>query len=203
MKKTMMYLTCAILAVLMTLVIAACGGGSDSSTSDGSGSGSDSSGVGGIVSSVVDQAVESAKLTAARLVEGNIKGEVGKVYSAKWFDFTIESIEKISSIEGYSPEDGNILIKAVVTEKGTFEEPGPMGTFDFYLDSETFEEYVWAMPPLNDSMMPEEFDLDTNEIVKYTLVFEVPDGLDDLQLMYTEVDERDSVYATFVIDVRY
>ena len=167
-----------VFVVSMMFVFAACGSGS-----------------------VIEQAVEEVKLSTARMIEGNVKGEVGKTYATQWFEFTIDSIKKIDSIEGYSPEEGNILVDVVATLKGTFEEPSIMGTSDFYMDSDTFADYVWALSPLNESMMPDEYYLDTDETVTYHMIFEVPDGLSDLKIMYTEIDIDNTIYATFVIDI--
>ena len=173
MRKRLLLFT---IAVTMVFVFASCGG--------------DKPGI-----------VDEIKHTVAQAIKGNIKGEVGKVYGTQWFEFTIESIEEVGSYAGYEPDDGGILVDVVITEKGTFDEPSPMGTFDFYMDSDTFLEYIWPLDPFDGSMMPEEFDLAKDEVVTYHMVFEVPEGLSDLVLMYTEWDEEESEGATFTINV--
>ena len=146
---------------------------------------------------------EEIKQTIAQAISGNVKGEVGKSYSTQWFEFTVESIMAVDSYAGYVPQEGNILVDVFITEKGTFDdaEPSPMGTFDFYMDSDTFYDYVYPLDPLDSTMMPEEFDLAYGETVTYHMVYEVPAGLNDLKLMYTEIDERDTEGATFTINV--
>jgi len=178
----------AVLAFSMIFALTGCGD---------SGGGSSGGGVGNAINQVAD----NVRLSAARMLQGNVSGEVGATYGTRWFEFTIESIKEIDDAFGYTAPDGYILIDVVVTETGTFDEPIIMGTFDFYMDSDTFLEYEWPIDPLDDSMMPLEFYLAKDETVTYRMVFEVPASLDDLKLMYTEIDENMSIYATFVIDV--
>ncbi|MDR1159752.1 MAG: hypothetical protein LBK69_03900, partial [Syntrophomonadaceae bacterium] len=86
-----------------------------------------------------------------------------------------------------------------IKEKGTFEEPVFMGTFDFYMDSSSFEEYVYPIDPINDSMMPLEFMLAKDQTVEYHMIYEIPGSTTDLQLMYTELDENEQDGATFTV----
>lgn len=154
------------------------------------------------VSDTVGQAVsEAVQEVAAQLVTGDVVGEIGTTYSTQWFEFNVESIEFVSEYAGYAAEEGNTLIDVVVTEKGTFDEPVPMGIFDFIVDHESFEEYAYPMEPLDDTMMPEEFDLAKDETVTYHMVFEVPEDTEGLFLFYTEIDESDTEGATFTINI--
>jgi hypothetical protein len=74
-----------------------------------------------------------------------------------------------------------------------------MGTFDFYLNSPLFDEYIYPIDPIDDSMMPLEFDLAKNQSVEYHMIYEIPAAVPDFQLMYTEIDETDKEGVTFTI----
>jgi len=76
-----------------------------------------------------------------------------------------------------------------------------MGIFDFYMDDPNFEEYIWAIPPLDSTMMPEEFNLAPNESVQHVMAFEVPAETTKLALVYTENDENGHDGVTFSIAI--
>ena len=149
------------------------------------------------------KAADEIKHTIAQMIQGNISGEIGKTYATQWFEFTVESIKSVDSYAGYTPNEGYALVDVLITEKGTFDDdrPTPMGTFDFYMDSDTFSDYLFPLDPIDSTMMPEEFDLEYGEVVTYHMVYEVPEDVSDLKLMYTEIDEADEEGATFSINV--
>ncbi|MDR2156512.1 MAG: DUF4352 domain-containing protein [Clostridiales Family XIII bacterium] len=149
----------------------------------------------------IKQAALNAAESVVELLSGETTGEVGKTYSTQWFEFTVESIEEVSEYEGYLPAEGYTLYDVRITEKGTFEEASPMGTFDFYMDASSFPEYVYPIDPLNDEMMPLNFDLEPNQTVEYHMVYEVPMDVSGLNLIYTEVDEDDNEGVTFNIPI--
>ncbi|MDR1193443.1 MAG: hypothetical protein LBK98_04615 [Peptococcaceae bacterium] len=147
------------------------------------------------------QSVANTVQSVAELLSGDVTGEVGKTYATQWFEFTIESIEEVSKYAGYTPEDGYVLYDVLITEKGTFDEPSPMGTYDFYMDAPDFYDYVAPMGPLSEEMMPEEFDLAPDQIVEYHMVYEIPADTVGLKLMYTEWDSEDNEGNTFTIPI--
>ena len=149
----------------------------------------------------VNQVADSVKVEAARLLQGEVTGEIGKAYATKWFEFTVHSINQVDSYAGYSPDEGYTLVDVVVSEKGTFDEPSIMGTFDFYAYSDSGDFYDWPIAPLDDTMMPEEFYLAKDETVNYHIIFEIPEGLSELKLAYEEIDENEDSYATFIIPI--
>ena len=147
------------------------------------------------------QLSDNISQTVARTTQGEIEVSAGKPNSTQWFDFTIEHVKKTASYAGYSPADGYMLIDVLITQKGTFDdtEPVPMGTFDFYMDSSIFEESIYPIPPIDDTMMPGEFDLVYGETAVYHMVYEIPSDIPDLKLMFTEWDEGGREGATFVM----
>lgn len=146
--------------------------------------------------------VESISNSVTQMLKGNVKGDVGKTYSTQWFEFTIASINKVNSYAGYTPASGHSLYDVVIKEKSTFEEDSIMGTFDFYMDADNFEEYIFPLDPLDDTMMPLEFILKQGESTEYHMVYEIPDSPVELKLCYTEIDEEENEGAVFTIAIK-
>jgi len=144
---------------------------------------------------------DDIKKTVARAIQGEIEIETGETRSALWFDFTVGHIKRVDQYAGHLPAGSHMLIDVFITQTGTFDdtEPIPMGTFDFYMDSSIFEEHIYPLDPFDDTMMPREFDLAFGETVSHRMVYEIPDNVPDLKLMYTEWDENDRQRATFSI----
>jgi len=131
--------------------------------------------------------------------EGEVTGKIEETYKTKWFEFTVHSIGKVDSYADHTAERGNQLYKTLITEKNISDVTLLMGTFDFYMDAPNFEEFIRAVAPLDDTMMPEEFNLEPDETVQYVMIFEVPTGTAELALMYTEFFENEGIGTTFVI----
>jgi hypothetical protein len=149
---------------------------------------------GGTVSDGVKGAVQS-------ILKGNVTGEVGKAYLTQWFNFSVLSIDRKKEYAGYAPEGGNILLDVVVAELCTFDEPIEMGYGDFYVDADSFIDYVYPLEPIDDTMMPEEFKLSPKEKKEYHMVYEVPEDAEGLKLVYIEVDEDQKEGAVFTINI--
>ncbi|MDR1651054.1 MAG: DUF4352 domain-containing protein [Synergistaceae bacterium] len=135
------------------------------------------------------------------MLKGSVTGEVGKEYSTKWFSFTVHSVKKVGEYAGYSPEEGNVLLDVDIEERCTFDEDIDMGTFDFFVDADSFLDYVYPLDPRDGTMMPEEFTLEPKESRRYHMVYEVPEDTRGLRLIYREVDETDKEHATFTINI--
>jgi hypothetical protein len=155
----------------------------------------------GCGNSVRQAALDTAK-SVVEMLSGDVTGEVGKTYATQWFEFTVQSIDEVSEYAGYTPGDGYTLYDVLITETGTFDEASPMGTFDFYMDAPSFEEYIYPLDPVSDDMMPLEFDLEPKETVEYHMVYEIPSDVSGLNLMYTEVDAEDNEGVTFNIPIK-
>jgi hypothetical protein len=156
----------------------------------------------GACGSSPSQTAQDLGNAVASFLAGDVTGEVGKEYNTQWFSFTIKSIEHVDSYAGYTAEPGNELLVAVIAEKNTFSRSIPIGTYDWFVDSDTFSDYVYPLDPLDDTMMPDEMNLAVGQSVEYRCVYEVPVGLTDLRFMYVEVDESEQTHATFTIPVK-
>ena len=168
--------------VVMVFVLAGCGGTKQITES---------------INESISEVVESVK----QVISGDITGEIGVTYATDWFDFTIDSVKKVGEYAGYAAESGYQLVAVKITETGTFDEPSPMGTFDFYMDSVTFDEYVYPLEALDDTMMPEEFMLAKDQTVSYYMIYEIPEDFSDLKLIYVEVDETNATGNVFTINL--
>jgi len=133
------------------------------------------------------------------LLSGDVIGDIGKSYTTRWFEFTVHSIDKADAHLGYKAQEDHLLYKVQVTLKSVWDDAIPMGTFDFYMDDTDFQEYIWAIPPLDNTMMPEEFIIQPGASVQYLMVFEVPTGTTELALLYTENNENGIDGKSFVI----
>jgi len=127
--------------------------------------------------------------------------EVGETYQTKWFEFTIDSIEKVDAYAGYEAAEDHELYLVLVTEKNIVNYEIDMGTFDFCMDDDTWPEWIWGMDPLDDTMMPEHFLLEPNETAQYYMLFEVLEDTPELMLLYTERDEEGNIGTTFKLFV--
>lgn len=154
------------------------------------------------ISDTIDNVGSAVGNAVGQMLSGNVTGEVGKIYSTQWFTFTVKSIEKVSEYAGYTPQAGFVLYDVVIEETCTFEAAIPMGTVDFYMDDPNYADYVYPLVALDDTMMPEEFDLQPQETAEYHMVYELPEAFTDLMLIYTEIDEEDNVGATFTIHIK-
>ena len=153
-------------------------------------------GCGRQTASSVDHVLEGVR----SFIKGDVTGELNKSYSTQWFDFTIKSIKTAYSYAGYENNEGYKYVVVAISETNTFDEPIPMGTFDFYLTAEGLsEEDGLPYEPFDDRMMPSEFELAVGESVDYDLVFEIPDEIIDISFVYIELDEEENVGATFTI----
>jgi len=148
---------------------------------------------------------EKRRESISDFISGNTPGDVaaepGKTYATKWFEFTVHSIEKVDAYTGRTAEEGHQLYKVLLSVKSIWDAPIPMGLFDFYMDAPDFTEYIWAIPPLDGTMMPEEYNLTPNETVQYVMIFEVPTYTAGLALLYTENFEDGNDGATFAIPI--
>jgi len=168
------------LSMAATLGLAGCNGGGSSDQSDS----------GNAMSDMMSQ-----------LVEGDVTGQVGKEYATKWFTFTINSMSTGSSFAGYDAISGSKLVIANITITNTYGTPQPFGTFDWFVQGEGSSQFL-PMSPLNNGMMPDSFELGSNETVTYDVVVEFPEDTKTPYFMYVEIDEGGNVYTTFKLPIK-
>ena len=130
-----------------------------------------------------------------------IEIEIGRRHSTQWFDFTIHSANVVEEYAGHVAAPGHQLWEVVITQTGTFHEPVPMFTFDWYMNADSFRAYLWPHMHFEDrdEMMPEEFWLSRGQSETHTMLFEVPIATTNLTLNFVEIDERDIQWSRFVL----
>jgi hypothetical protein len=156
----------------------------------------------GAVRDIVNSAAEQFSDSTPSEI-GAINVETGKTYSTQWFNFKVHSAQYVDEYAGYAPREGNTLLDILIEETNTFEEPIPMGTFDFYITMENASHELYPMNPIDDdpTMMPEEFELDDGEKAEYHMLFEFPDDSSGIELNYTEIDEEETISAIFTLAI--
>lgn len=133
---------------------------------------------------------------------GEPNGEVGKTYETKWFEFSVDAIEKTPSYKGIDAAEGSTFLVCTVTETNNWKEKEslPMSAEDFYVNREGWDDVVWPETSWDEAMMPLSFDLAPEETVTYDVVFTVPADTADIQLVYVEINESGDKLATFTIN---
>jgi len=145
---------------------------------------------------------ERIKYLRAQSLQETILCEVGNEYKSEWHNFTVESIEEVSNYAGYSAQEGNTLYKVKITETCVIKVfPVVFGTIHWHMDSDELSEYARPLDPLDNTMMPVNFILDYKESATYIMIFEVPQGLNDLKLVYPEIGNHGK-FATFMYSIK-
>lgn len=137
----------------------------------------------------------------ATSITGDVTGEVGRLYSTKWFTFTVESMKTATTYGDYTAASGNTLLIAHITLTNTSGSDQPFGTFDWVVDDSSLGDYIIPLDPFTSKMMPAEFTLYDGETASYDVVIEYPTNLARPYLLYNEVNDLGTVSATFKIAI--
>jgi len=148
-----------------------------------------------------DDPAEKRKEAISNVIAGDKTSKIGETYRTKWFEFTVHTVEKVGSYADYTANADYQLYKVLLSLKNITDDSIAMSIFDFYMDDPAFEEYVWGIPPMDDTMMPESYDLGPDEAVQYVLIFEVPTNTTNLVLAYTETFVIGNDGTTFSIAI--
>ena len=136
------------------------------------------------------------------LLKRNMSIAIGQKCSTLWFDFVIESVQEVSEYKGYRAPWGYKLLDITISQTSTFDEADvPLGTYDFYVDSYEYEEYLWPLEAFDSSMMPEDFYLSYGESSRYHMIYEIPNNSQAPILIYTEISEADKEGISFILDL--
>jgi len=193
--ETKKKLVALLLSLCMVAVFGLAGCGGDSGGAGNSGNNNNSNNTGNTGNNG-SSGGSSVALT------GEIVGQTGVTYSTKWFDFTVNSLRTDSSFASITAANGNILVIANVTITNTFGSTQPFGTFDWLVDDDTLAEYIFPLAPVNDTMMPTDFDLEDGKTVTYDVVLEIPAGLPNPFFMYIEIDASGAAYNAFKLPIQ-
>lgn len=150
-----------LLAMVLTLALAGCGGSSDKSgESKGPGYAED----------------------------GYAEGRLGDTMHTYFFDYTVNSAYVCDDFEGYTPAADKILLVAEITVKNTSKETIPM-YYDFQAQwgDEGDDDFAWPIEDMvSDEQLPTDYELGVNEERTGLLVFEVPADNQDFSISTAE-----------------
>ncbi len=117
------------------------------------------------------------------------EGKIGSTLKTTWFDFTVkDAYVTDEAISGYSVSEGNRLLVVTVELKNTYGDTVPMWDDDFWIE---FGEDDGAYPidvneTILDDQFPKEYNLEKKETRTGTIIFEVPDDVEDFALVFLE-----------------
>lgn len=141
--------------------------------------------------------------TVASEYTETIEIEIGRVHSTWWFNFTIHSANVVYEYAGHTAAPGHRLWKVEITQTGTFFDPIPMGTFDWFMDDNDFRSDIFPHAAFagRSEMMPEDFWLDRGQSETHIMLFEVPINTTNLTLNFIEFGEVETG-ARFLLNLQ-
>lgn len=190
----------ALLALVLALALAGCGGKDSGGGSKGGGANVGSGGG--------DVYAE----------DGWAEGRIGDTMHTYWFNYTVNSAYTCGEFAGRSAAEDCRLLVVEVTVKNTITSSvemydtdfqaqwGGSGEEDYRLpittDPETYEE----LDPISDDQLPGTYSLGVNQERTGLLVYEVPAGERDFSISYLEAfeegDEGDTFFVYFTPEER-
>lgn len=120
--------------------------------------------------------LEAYTLVDGRSVDGWLGTKVGEKVSAKWYDFTVNNVEIVDSYNGYSAEDGKVLIHSTITITNTSDKKVYLFDGDFLLmwNLENDErDYVYSKDPYFDGMLVQDMEIGISETKTIHTIYEV------------------------------
>lgn|SRR5574344_650297 len=120
--------------------------------------------------------LESYTLTDGRNVDGWLGASISDMVSAKWYDFTINSVEFTTEYAGYKAAEGNNLVHANITIKNTSDKTVYLFDGDFALVwdlSESNRQYTYSLEAYTDTMLTNEMPIGIGEEKTIDTVYEI------------------------------
>lgn len=147
-------------------------------------------------------AAQNVVNNVASAIQGDVTGEVGKLYSTKWFDFSVNTLTIADTYKGVDADEGYTFLVAEVYELNDWEGDGdiPMSPYDYYALADDDSTEIWPESAWDEAMMPDSFYLEPEEEATYDVVFMVPESAATVKFVYVEMDENGDTYATFTIE---
>ncbi len=139
------------------------------------------------------------------------EGKLGDTMKTYFFNYTVNEAYAVSEFEGYTPEDGNVLVVTEVTVKNTFEDSIEMYDTDFQIQwgSDGEDDYRYPITidmetgeereQLSDEQLPALYTLEPGESRTGLLVYEIPEGNPDCSISYMEYFSDESTGDTFFV----
>lgn len=120
--------------------------------------------------------LESYTLTDGRVVDGWLGASIKDKVSAKWYDFTVNSVEFTKTYETYTASDGNTLVHANITINNTSDKTIYLFDGDFALVwnlSDENRSYTYSLEAFTDTMLTNELAIGIGETKTIDTVYEI------------------------------
>ena len=118
------------------------------------------------------------------------EGKIGSTLKTTWFDFTVtDAYVTDEDLGGYSVSDGNRLLVVEVKLKNTYGDPVPMWDDDFWIEWGDDGDGAYPIDvneTITDDQLPDEYELGSKETKTGTIIFEVPDDVEDFAFVFLE-----------------
>ena len=120
--------------------------------------------------------LEYYTLSDGRVIGGWLGTSIGEEIEAKWYKFTVNSVEEVDSYKDYKPGDNNTLYHASITITNTSEKDVYLFDSDFALvwNLESDDpSYAYSIDAIDDSMLVNEMVIKIGETKTIDTVYEV------------------------------
>ncbi|MEG2037207.1 MAG: DUF4352 domain-containing protein [Ruthenibacterium sp.] len=119
---------------------------------------------------------------------------VGESLSTMFFDFTVNTAQRVASYEDYAPQQPEpALVLLNITVTNTAQKAVTMYDSDFTLAyGDGAQDFAWIYDAFTDAMQPAEETINAGESRTYDLLFPVPQDKTDFVLRYTETYKEDA-----------
>ena len=118
------------------------------------------------------------------------EGEVGETMSTAWFDFNVTSATLYSEYNGNTPSEGYQFLVLEMWLKNTFNESVPMYWYDFPVDWDDPDAWVYPVSMTVDGKEfteeEEEYSLRRAGSSNLVMVYEVAEGYDEFYVYFGE-----------------
>ena len=131
--------------------------------------------------------LESYTLVDGRVVGGYLGAQVGIKVNAKWYDFTINSVEEIKEYQGYKPANNKKLIHSSITITNTSDKDVYIFDGDFALVWDLDKEersYTTSIDPLDNNMLKNEMVINVGETKTIDTVYEIDNNIKKPMAIY-------------------
>ena len=123
-------------------------------------------------------------------------GYIGDTLSTEWFDFVVTDAYSCGQYQGYTPSEGYKLVVVAMTLKNNCGQSVDMWGDDFVLiwgdDDDTFDLDVPLPAGISRDQFPDEYVLGINASRSGVMVFEAPQAFRDFSIGFMEIFESES-----------
>lgn len=131
--------------------------------------------------------LESYTLSDGRVIDGWSAYQIGDKITAKWYNFTVNSFEKVNEYGGYKKTDKTNLYHANISITNTSDKKVYLFDGDFALLwnlDKTERSYAYSKEAKTDTMLKNEIVIDINETKTIDTLYEVDNNVSKPMAIY-------------------